>query len=153
MATKEQTKTRTPMSEEHKKALATGREYGRTVREYLEAKEKVKPKRGRKRSIEKVREELADVETRLPSSTSVERLTLLQRAIDLEAELEKAQSESFDIAPLEEAFVKVAKPYGESKRISYAAWREYGVEPSILKKAGITRGASHGNGSNGNGNK
>ncbi|MDQ1502388.1 MAG: hypothetical protein QOD57_115, partial [Actinomycetota bacterium] len=37
------------MSDEHKQALAEGRDQGRGVRLYLEALEKNRPKRGRKR--------------------------------------------------------------------------------------------------------
>jgi hypothetical protein len=37
--------------------------------------------------------------------------------------------------------VKVAKGYSARQGISYASWREVGVEPSVLKKAGISRSA------------
>jgi hypothetical protein len=40
---------------------------------------------------------------------------------------------------LEEAFVKVAKSYSDSKKISYASWREVGVDAKVLKAAGISR--------------
>jgi hypothetical protein len=40
---------------------------------------------------------------------------------------------------LESAFVKSARSYSERKGISYAAWRQVGVEPAVLKKAGISR--------------
>jgi hypothetical protein len=33
----------------------------------------------------------------------------------------------------------VAAEYGQRKGISYAAWRELGVSPAVLKRAGITR--------------
>jgi hypothetical protein len=42
---------------------------------------------------------------------------------------------------LEKEFVKVAKSYSAKKRISYGAWREFGVPPEALKKAGISRSA------------
>jgi hypothetical protein len=35
--------------------------------------------------------------------------------------------------------VKVARSYGERNGITYTAWREIGVDPAVLKKAGITR--------------
>jgi len=38
--------------------------------------------------------------------------------------------------------VKVAKAYSQRKGISYGAWKEFGVPSDVLKKAGITRGAS-----------
>ena len=42
------------MSNEHKQALAEGREQGRGVRLYLEALEKNRPKRGRKRTSDSI---------------------------------------------------------------------------------------------------
>jgi hypothetical protein len=46
---------------------------------------------------------------------------------------------SVDTASLEDAFVAVAQSCGERQGISYATWREIGVPPGILKRAGITR--------------
>lgn len=45
----------------------------------------------------------------------------------------------FDVAALEQDFIKVAAEYGRRKGISYAAWREVGVAPAVLKEAGISR--------------
>ena len=47
-----------------------------------------------------------------------------------------------DLSGLEKEFVKVAKAYSAKKRISYGTWREFGVPPEVLKKAGITRGTA-----------
>lgn len=44
---------RTRMSDQHKAALAEGREQGRAVQRYLEALEQNRPKRGRKRTRER----------------------------------------------------------------------------------------------------
>jgi hypothetical protein len=46
-----------------------------------------------------------------------------------------------DLSSLEAEFVKVAQGYSDRQGISYAAWREVGVEASVLKKAGISRAA------------
>ena len=40
---------------------------------------------------------------------------------------------------LEAGFVKIAKSYSNRKGISYTAWRAVGVQPNVLKKAGIPR--------------
>ena len=69
----------------------------------------------------------------------VGKLQLIQRRIDLEAELERLSGASIDIESLEQAFVEVAASYSQAKGISYAAWREIGVDPAVLKKAGIGR--------------
>ena len=46
-----------------------------------------------------------------------------------------------DLSGLEKDFVKVAKSYSTKKKISYGAWREFGVPSETLKKAGISRSA------------
>jgi hypothetical protein len=50
------------MSAGHKQALAVGREDSRAVRQYLEALQSHKPKRGRKRTSESVRARLDQIE-------------------------------------------------------------------------------------------
>jgi hypothetical protein len=37
--------------------------------------------------------------------------------------------------------VKVAKSYSQRQGISYATWREVGVEAAVLKAAGVSRAA------------
>ena len=108
-------RNRTPMSDEHKAALAEGRNQGRSVRRYLEALDAHKPKRGRKRTSDS-----------------------MQKRLDLTAELE-ATGQTIDLSGLEQEFVDAAAAYSARKGISYAAWRELGVEPAVLKKAGISR--------------
>ena len=46
-----------------------------------------------------------------------------------------------DQTAVEDAFVQVAKSYGERQGISYNAWREVGVPAPVLKRAGIGRSA------------
>lgn len=135
MATK---RNRTPMSDEHKAALAEGRNQGRAVRRYLEALEAHKPKRGRKRTTESVQKRLVRIEVELETADPLKRLQLIQERLDLQAELEAA-SAKVDLSGLERDFVDAAKAYSTRKGISYAAWRELGVEPAVLKKAGISR--------------
>ena len=62
----------------------------------------------------------------------------MQERRDLEDELQSMDS-AVDLSAIESSFVKVAKSYSERQGISYAAWREVGVEASVLKKAGIGR--------------
>jgi hypothetical protein len=131
-----------PMSAAHKQALAEGREQSRVVRDYLDALEAHKPKRGRKRTADSVKKNLADVNQTLKSSGGSSRLELIQRRRDLEVELAGMQGGGADISALEKAFVKVAKTYAGRKSISYAAFREFGVPADILKRAGVTRANS-----------
>ena len=129
------------MSAEHKQALAKGREAGRAVREYLNALEANRPKRGRKVTTETLVERLNDTNEKVNAETDpLRRLNLVQQALDIEAELaRRGGDDGPDMAALEKAFVRHAKSYSASKGISYAAWREIGVTPSVLKAAGISR--------------
>jgi len=132
-------KNKTPMSNEHKRALAIGREQGRAVRRYLEALEAHRPKRGRKRTPDSIKRRLGDIDASLETADPLSRLQLVQERMNLETEL-AAKSEAVDLAALEEEFVAAAKEYGERKGISYAAWREAGVDAAVLKRAEIRRG-------------
>jgi hypothetical protein len=131
-------KTRTPMSDEHKTALAEGRDQGRSVRRYLEALEANKPRRGRRRSPESMTKRLAAIETDLPTADPLKRLHLIQERLDLQAALEASEAGT-DLADLEAQFVAVAASYGERKGITYSAWRELGVPAPVLAQAGISR--------------
>ena len=127
------------MSDEHKAALAKGRAEGRIVRDYLEGLRATKPKRGRKRTPDTINARLQKLEAELAAASPLDELLLIQERRDLSAELD-AMSSTIDIGALEEAFVGVAKSYSENKKISYASWREVGVEAKVLSSAGITRG-------------
>jgi len=133
-------RTKSPMTQEHKDALAQGREQGRSVRRYLDALEAHRPKRGRKRTPESIQKRLDDIETRLEDADPLTRLQLRQERRDLQSELE-TKSNGVDLVQLEEDFVQSAKAYGERKGISYATWREQGVDPAVLRRAGIRRGS------------
>ncbi len=127
------------MSDSHKAALAEGRDQGRAVRRYLEALEAHKPKRGRKRTPESVQKRLATIEQKLGDADALSRLHLVQERMNLQNELESTGN-TVDIQALEDEFVAAAAPYGARKGITYAAWRHLGVDPAVLRRAGIKRG-------------
>lgn len=60
--------------------------------------------------------------------------------MDLEAELAAMGTGGADVGAMEAQFVAAAGPYSRRKGISYDAWRAAGVEPRVLKAAGIGRG-------------
>jgi hypothetical protein len=126
------------MSAEHKQALAVGREESRAVRRYLEALEAHKPKRGRKRTADGIATRLRQIDSRLPNADALTRLHLVQERINLQTELE-ARDTNVDLQSLEAGFVSAAKGYGERKGLTYGAWRAAGVDPTVLRKAGIPR--------------
>ena len=126
------------MNADHKAALAQGRLESKVVREYLEALRNSKPKRGRKRSAETIQKRLDKIETELASADPLTELLLVQERRDLQDEFENLGS-SNDLSDAENAFVSIAKSYSERRHISYATWREIGVDAAVLKRAGIPR--------------
>jgi hypothetical protein len=131
---------KSPMTDAHKEALATGRTESRAVRDYLEALEQHKPKRGRKRTAETIERRLSSLDEELDVAEPLDRLKLIQERMDLLGELDSMEA-GLNLSDLEEAFVEVAANYSERQGISYAAWREIGVQPAVLKRAGISRAA------------
>jgi uncharacterized protein YicC (UPF0701 family) len=128
------------MSDEHKAALAEGRSQGRAVRNYLEALEATKPKRGRKRTPDSIKKRLEAIDAALADADKLTELKLRQERVNLERELE-AGSVAIDLTSLERDFAAVASKYGQRQGITYQVWRDTGVPAAVLKKAGISRGS------------
>ncbi|MEW6154064.1 MAG: hypothetical protein AB1673_08775 [Actinomycetota bacterium] len=126
------------MSDSHKAALAEGREQGRAVRNYLEALESNKPKRGRKRTPQSMQKRLLAIEEKMATADPLSRVLLTQERIDIQRALEAGPA-GVDLEVLEEAFVAAAGPYGRRKGITYSAWRAAGVNPAVLRRAGVSR--------------
>ncbi len=104
----------------------------KAVRLYLDAFNAPKP-RGRKITPERVAGLQAEIDA---SADPVEKLELIQKRMNAEAKL---ASYDTDISALEADFVAAAADYSAKRNISYAAWRELGVEPAVLKLARIPR--------------
>jgi hypothetical protein len=130
----------TKMTAQHKTALAEGRNQSRAVRDYLDALEQHRPKRGRKRTPDSIMRQLAQTEAAVPDASGTRRVELLQERRNLRGELESLGAKS-DLGHYEKAFVKVARAYGARKGIAYATWREVGVPADVLRRAGISRGS------------
>ena len=129
-----------PMTDDHKAALAVGRSESKAVRDYLEALKANKPKRGRKRTPESIARRMEAMEAELLDTDPLGELKLIQERMDLQDELESMDT-GVDITALEAEFISVAGSYSHRQGISYAAWREVGVDAAILKQAGVSRGA------------
>lgn len=126
------------MSDEHKAALAKGREQGRAVRDYLAALE-AESKPGRKLSPEELNEKVEKLHVQIEEEENpAKRVELIQKRLDYEERLARTE-ETVDMDALEKAFVSAAKEYSERKGISYTAWREAGVPASALRDAGVPR--------------
>jgi rRNA-processing protein FCF1 len=126
------------MSDGHKAALAQGRNESRVVRDYLEALRSSKPKRGRKRTADSITKRLAAIEAEIQSADALNELLLRQERRDLQDEFE-ALGSGADVSAAEAAFVAIARTYSERRNISYATWREIGVDAAVLKRAGVPR--------------
>ena len=74
------------MSAEHKQALAVGRQEGRTIRQYLEALQAHRPRRGRRRGAESIQRRLQQIDYDLPHADALSRIQLLQEQMDLQSE-------------------------------------------------------------------
>jgi hypothetical protein len=129
---------KSPLTDNHKAALAQGRTEGRAVRAYLEALRGNKPKRGRKRTSDSINKQLKSIDEQLKTADPVTELRLVQLRRDLNTELE-GMSSNVDLKAIEDAFVKVAATYSERQGISWASWREVGVPASVLTRAGLSR--------------
>jgi hypothetical protein len=126
------------MTDDHKAALAAGRAQGRAIGDYLDAVAAHKPKRGRQRTQETVQRQMQETNAALRTATGTARVELVQQKRNLEVELAGMQAQ-IDLTALETAFVQHASAYAERKQISYAAFREVGVPPEVLDRAGIKK--------------
>lgn len=127
------------MTDEHKAAIAAGRIEAAAVRDYLEALETHRPRPGRKQTAESLAAKKAAVDAQIAEAKPIKRLLLMQERRDIEAAAEALQVEP-DMAAVESGFATHASSYGKRKGIQHATWREFGVSPEMLARAGITRG-------------
>jgi len=138
MATKKSPTKKSNMSAAHKKALANGRTEGRVIRDYLEVVEAIKPRRGRRRTPESIAKRLVAINTEMKQTDPVTKIRLMQERLNLRTELAGMKNKT-EVTTTEAKFVKVALSFSERNEITYEAWREFGVTPAVLKRAGITR--------------
>ncbi len=115
---------------------SSARAQAKIIREYLEAIERNRPRRGRKRTRDTVEKQLGQVQGLLEDAEPLDRLHLIQRKIDLETELENLKNK-VDIRDLEARFIASAKEYSDRKGISYDAWHALGIPNEVLERAGI----------------
>src|SRR3954471_23703955 len=90
------------MTDEHKAKLAEGRTQSRAVRNYLEAIESTKPKRGRKRTADSVKKRLATIDAELAAADPLKALNLRQERKNLQSELAGFDTQ-VDLAEVEQA--------------------------------------------------
>ena len=98
------------VSDEHKAAMAAGRTEARAVKNYLDALELTRPKRGRKRTPDSINARLEKINAELDGGADpMKRLSLTQERIDLQNELDAMDSKvDVDMPALEKAFIGAA---------------------------------------------
>jgi hypothetical protein len=127
------------LSASHKRALAEGRTMSAAVDRYLAAVNTPK-RRGRKVSHDALVERLGAAQARAKSATGVERVLAAQEVRDISSRISAMQSAgATDLKALENAFVRIAKAFGEKRGIGYGAWRDAAVPAVVLKRAGVAR--------------
>jgi hypothetical protein len=123
------------MSQEHKDALAEGRQQARAIKAYLKAIESRRP--GRPVTKESLEQRLSKVKVKIEGSEDpLETVELIQKRLDIESALANLD-EGADLEELEAGFVAHVSAYSERKGITYSAWREYGVPAATLRAAGV----------------
>ncbi len=119
-------------------AIREGMERRRAVDRYLLALHEHRPRRGRKRSPQRMQARLDEIEALLPTTVSgLARVRLLQEQTNLRRELAAAEPGP-DFADLERDFVIHAKAVADREGIQYSTWIACGVPPEVLARAGIT---------------
>lgn len=110
----------------------------KVVELYLNALDTQHNPRGR-RTPEYIKRRYAEVEAALAenSVSPLERLSLIQERINLEASLTAAQHVS-DLEALTKDFVAIGAEWSRAKGITYNAWRLMKVPAAVLKEAGIS---------------
>ncbi|MGH9264645.1 MAG: hypothetical protein ACRD1D_08130 [Acidimicrobiales bacterium] len=83
---------------------------------------------------------MAAIDEKLADADALTRLHLVQERMNLENELASSDT-TVDLQALEDDFVAAAAPYGARKGVTYAAWRQLGVDPGVLRRAGVKRAA------------
>ena len=133
-----QKRTRKPMSAEHKAALAEGRNQGRAVRVYLEALDAHRPKRGRKRTPDSMKKRLDRIESSCSRADPLKRVQLIQERLDLKQSWRPTSAKSTSPAS-SRSFVAVGCALQHAQGHLLRRLARAGVEPAVLKRAGISR--------------
>jgi hypothetical protein len=118
-------------------AVRQGIERCRAVDRYLEALVQHRVRRGPKRSPQRIRTRLAEIEAQLLTASTLTQVRLLQEQKNLRRELAREAGEAA-LVQLEADFVAHAKAVAERDGIEYSTWIAYGVPPAVLARAGIT---------------
>ncbi len=103
----------------------------------IEAIQKGKGRRVDPKTIER---RLAKARQALAAAKNpLQKIELTEKVLRLEKALKEAQKGGGKTSDVEKAFIQHAASFARRKGISYRAFREMGVPPDVLAKAGIKR--------------
>lgn len=85
-----------------------------------------------------IAERIESIDAQLAAAEPAVKVRLIQERMELYSRF-KALGKRTPLDDLEKEFVAAAGAYSARKGISYAAWRQVGVDDSVLKRAGIRR--------------
>ncbi len=128
----------TPSGKRASSRKAATFDQARVVRRYLSAVEIAKPGRGPRRTADAIGNRITKVDELLVSADPLSRVHLTQERIELHAEYVRVTNgNAGDQGQFERDFIRVARSYGDRNGITYAAWRQVGVDAAVLERAGI----------------
>ncbi|HEV2070148.1 MAG TPA: hypothetical protein VGR26_10170 [Acidimicrobiales bacterium] len=108
------------------------------MRRYLSAVEIARPGKGTKRTSDAIGNRITKVDEMLVSADPLRRVHLTQERIELHAEYVRVTNGNApDQSQLQRDFIRVARSYGDRNGITYAAWRQCGVDAEVLERAGV----------------
>ncbi|MDP8986776.1 MAG: hypothetical protein M3N11_00270 [Actinomycetota bacterium] len=112
----------------------------RIVRRYLSAIEAKKQGKGAQRTSDAIGNRITKIDELLVSADPLTRVHLTQERLELHAEhVRLSNGNHGELGQLERDFVRVARSYGDRNGLTYAAWRQVGVDSKVLDRAGIRR--------------
>jgi hypothetical protein len=141
---KDETTTETPEREleedsKNRSEISERMTQQNAIRRYLQALDRkgTGHRTNPRQTVDTIDEQLDRLNARIDTTTSaLKRLQLEQQVIDLRRTKANLLAGD-DMDALEAGFVEHVQAYSQRKGLSYAAWREAGVQPRVLRKAGM----------------
>ncbi|MER3522178.1 MAG: hypothetical protein C4317_08440 [Acidimicrobiia bacterium] len=128
---------RRKLTEKEKAAIKKGREETEAVKAYLDS---LGTRQGRRVDPKALERKLAKAKQELSAArNSLRRVELTEKVLQLEKAVQEARKSGGDGEDFEKKFIQYAASFAKRKGISYKAFRQMGVPPSVLAKAGIKR--------------
>ncbi len=128
---------RRKLTQKEIEAIQKGRAETQAIKDYLES---LHTRPGRRVDPKTIERRLAKARQALAAAKNpLQKIELTEKVLRLEKALKEAQKGGGKTSDVEKAFIQHAASFARRKGISYRAFREMGVPPDVLAKAGIKR--------------